>query len=460
MTPAVSLSKRTTLKHNLVLSLACLTAVFQRPYGDCITPSQVVDFANRDTNRIQGNIGMVVARKSPYINVLDGGTFPNGVSDTIRSVVQERAISGHSLAQPAFVSDLATCGTAGPTMQVGSTAFTESLGTLRGRGPRVCVKTTRSAFKGSYSAAEDSMKKEIVRIQNADVRATLVNRAGLKMVVHTGQSFGNMFNGNVNAIDTPFDTGSAGGIPDADLNFKLLKYLRNFMHEDLLVEGWEGTTNEPIFKVIASQEQIEKFRDETGIKDDHRALTTGQYRLGEKFITGYSWEGPYRGFAFGIDSQPLRFSALANGTTDRDPAGNLYAAGQPVWIEPEYAAPVNGGGGTVGARINPLWARATHEVTLLIGAGSFRRRTPEALNGEGGFKWPGQLNPGQLEFVVVRDNDCNLFQDFGQHIYEISRSYRPEHPHHVCAIIHKRCVADFGLVTCDNYAGYSSTSSL
>lgn len=403
---------------------------------------------------------MVVARRSPYVNVLDGGTFPNGVSDTIRSVVQERAVMNQSLVSPAFISDLAQCGKAGNTMEVGSTVFTESLGTIRGRGPRVCIKTTRSAFKGTYAAAEDSMKKQLVQLNNADIRSTLVLRSGLKLVVHTGQSFTNMFNGNVNAIDTPWDTATVGGLPDAGLNLKLLKFARNFMREDLLVEGWEGDGNDPIFKVIASQEQIEKFRDELNVLEDHRSLTEGGFKLGKDFITGYSWEGPYRGFAFGVDSQPLRFNALANGTTDRDPAGNLIPSGQPVFLEPERAEAVNGGGGTVAARINPPWARALYEVTLLMGANSFRRRTPEALSGEAGFNWPSQIKPGSLEFVSIRDNDCNLFGDFGQHLYEISRSYKPEHPHHILAIIHKRCVDDFGLVTCDNYPGFASTASL
>lgn len=432
------------MKQRTILSACILAAslIPARPYGDCITLQAAVDFANKDTNRLQGNIMKVIARRSPYVGLLEGGTFPNGVSDTIRSVTQERAVSNQSLVNPTFIADTAVCGTAGPVMQVGSTVFTESLGTLRGRGPRVCVRTTRSAYIGSYAVAEDSLKKQIVQIMNSDTRAALVFRSGCKMVCQAGVDFGTTFDGDTNAIDTPFPN---VGVPTTDLGFKRLKYARNFMKEDLLVDGWEGgESNEPIFRVIASQEQIEKFRDEAGIRDDHRALAQGSFKAGADFIKGYTWEGPYRGFAFGIDSQPLRFDSLDQ-------------TGQPVFIEPEFAKNVSTG---VGGRINPAWARAKFEVTVLIGQGSFRRRTPENLSGEGTFKWPAQFSMGELRFKVIPDNDCNLFEDFGFHIYEISRSYKPEHPHHVLAIAHKRCAPDFGEVTCTDYPGWSSTASL
>jgi hypothetical protein len=45
--------------------------------GDCIvTPIAATDFANRDTNRLVGNIAKILARKSPYMDIMDGGTVP------------------------------------------------------------------------------------------------------------------------------------------------------------------------------------------------------------------------------------------------------------------------------------------------------------------------------------------------------------------------------------------------
>jgi hypothetical protein len=416
-----------------------------RPYGDCITPDQAVDFANRDTNRILGNVSLVIARRSPYNDVLDGGVLPSGISDVTRSIVQERAVLGHSLVNPEFVDDLTVCGTDGEQAQVGSTEFSETLQTIRGRGPRVCVKTTRAAFQGSYPAAEDAIKKQLVQLTNSDVRAQLVARGGSKLTVVSSAAFETMYQGDVNAINTPFNQNLNGGLPDSAINFSLLKRLVNFMREDLLAEGFESNDQvNPIFKAIVSQDQLDLFRQELNIQDDMRALVTGKYPLGERTITRYSWEGPYRGVAFGIDPQPLRFSDV-----DSD--------GQPIFIEPEISVATSKG---VGARINPPWARARFEVMMLMGANTFRRRVPEQYMGSGGFKFPPQLVQGELEFAVIRDNDCNLFGDFGQHLYQVSRSYRPERPHGVCAIAYKRCNQDFGLVSCPDYQDYSGTDSL
>ena len=36
---------------------------------------------------------------------------------------------------------------------------------------------------------------------------------------------------------------------------------------------------------------------------------------------------------------------------------------------------------------------------------------------------------GELEFTVIRDNDCNTYGDYGYHIYQMIRGIRPERPH-------------------------------
>ena len=73
--------------------------------NDCIDLSAVQNFAAKDVNRIVGQIAKVLARKSPYMNVLKGGTIPN-VSDVVRSIVQERAVMNASLAEPSFTNDV------------------------------------------------------------------------------------------------------------------------------------------------------------------------------------------------------------------------------------------------------------------------------------------------------------------------------------------------------------------
>jgi hypothetical protein len=300
----------------------------------------------------------------------------------------------------------------------------------------------RDQFRGSYLAAEDGMKKSVVQIVNSDVRATLTNRSGCKLVCKSGLDFDSLFNGNAQAVDTPFDTATTG-LPDSPLTFSLLDYLGQFLKEDLLVDGFEGPQTEPLLKFIGSQEINTRLRNEIGIRDDHRYLAAGKYEMGKDTLTRYSWEGPYRGYAFGIDPQPLRFSVIDS------------TLGQPIYIEPEIPVPVSQG---FGSRVNPAWAKARFEIALVVGADSFSRLTPAMYNGEGGWKFPSQVSMGELMFQVIKDNINNVWGDFGRHHYQIQRAYRPERPHAVTAIMFKRAVADFGLSPVSDYTDYSSSS--
>ena len=98
---------------------------------ECISLAAIQNFASKDVNRIIGQIGRVLARKSPYINSIDGGTLPN-VSDVVRSVVEEMAVPAASLAAPTFVNDTTLCGVGATPDVVGSTEYQFQLQTLRG----------------------------------------------------------------------------------------------------------------------------------------------------------------------------------------------------------------------------------------------------------------------------------------------------------------------------------------
>lgn len=408
-----------------------------------LDPADVQEFANMDTNRIQGNIAIALARKTPYTDILAGGTLRSGISETVRSIVQERAVLNQSLVRPSFRPDREMCGEVGEAAEVGSTEYSYFLATNRGMGPLVCVKGMRDAFEGSYNAAEDALKKQIVQLVNSDVRATLVDRSGSKMVIHSGMTFSQMYAGDSQAIDTPFPTTDTG-LPDAPVNFEILDDLSTFLRENLLVEGFEGNQSEPLLKFIGSQEINRRLRNEAEIREDHRYLAAGSYMIGKDQLLKYTWEGPYRGYAFGIDPQPLRFSEL-----DDD--------GQPLYLEPEIARQTSKG---VGARVNPAWARARYEIALVVGADSFARLTPAQYTGEGSFKFPSQVSMGELMFQVIKDNCRNVWGDFGRHFYQIERAYKPMRPHAVCAIAFKRAMSQYNLVPVEDFQDYSSTDSI
>jgi len=392
--------------------------------NDCIPLATVQNFASKDVNRIIGQIARVLARKSPYINSIDGGTLPS-VSDVVRSVVEEMAVPAASLASPTFVNDLSLCGVGATPDQVGSTEYQFQLQTLRGAGPRVCVKQARTAFKGSYLQAQVSLEKTILQIINADIRYQYLIQSGIKYVVDSTAAFTSNLTGDMQQINTLF----AAKVPDAPMNFKTLYRIGTFLREEMLAEPF-ATKDGEFFQVLASADQIENFRNDQDVKEDLLYLSAGSFKLGEESISGYQFMG-YRGFAFGIDQQPLR--ATAN------------VAGVLTLVNPIVSTAVTNG---FAQRRNPAWVAAPYEVMFVIAGEAFKRLVPENYVGEGTFKFAPQLAMGELEWTYFRDNDCNLYGDFGQHIYQIQRAIQPLRPQNVCAIVYKRCPFDGNPTPC------------
>ena len=461
--------------------------------SDCIPLAQVQNFASKDVNRIVGQIARVLARKSPFINSVDGGTLPNS-SDVVRSVVEEMAVPNASLAAPTFLndSDIAfggfnsqspgnpnwgtnpsgnavtpyavgngriTQSTAvagvGPNSSgtpfgnftgsiasnsdvVGTTEYVYQLQTLRGAGPRVNVKTARAAFKGSYLQAQVALEKTILQLINADIRYQFLIQSGVKYVCSSTQAFSSNLTGDMQQINTAF----ASVIPDSPMNFKTLYRIGTFLREEMLAEPFASKDGE-FFQVLASADQIENFRNDADVKEDLLYLTAGSFKIGDDSITGYQFMG-YRGFAFGIDQQPIR--AITAATAGNPVVGPALPGISTLYIaQPIKATAVTNG---YGQRRNPDWVNAAYEIMFVIAGESFKRLVPEQYVGEGTFRFAPQLAMGELEWTYFRDNDCNLYGDFGQHIYQISRAFQPIRPQNVVAVLYKRCPFDGQALAC------------
>lgn len=391
----------------------------------CFGPIAARALATKDTNRVLGQIAKALAYNSPWVNILEGGVFPSGVSDTVRSVVQEQALPADSLIRPTFSTTATLCGPVDSQDDVATTEYTYSLGTKRGIGPKVCVKAGFSAFKGSYSMAEDSLKKLMVQYANTDVRATLHDRSGTKFVagLSTEYGFSSLFSGGESQIDVDY-----ANIPEASigqLSFNALHAVARYKKDTILDEMFSDGTNGAHYKFIGSVDIIEAFRQEAGVSATLVALTTGSFKSGANALTAYSWEtfGNYRGVQFGVDQRPLR-------------ASGLDINGQPVFVEPFVGVATTNG---TAARVNPAWVAAPFEVGFLIGAGSFKRLVPERYTGEGSFKFAPQLTMGELQWHYELDNCENMYGDFGWHKYEITRAYQPVRPAAVTPILYRRC---------------------
>jgi hypothetical protein len=401
--------------------------------GDCITPAQISELAQKDTQRLVGSIAKALAANAPFMNVIGGGIFPSGVSDEIKSTVQMQAAPGDSLALPSFSCDIDVCGTQGLQDLTDAVNFTTKLETKRGFGPRICVKKGYAAYKGSYVAAEDSLKKLIVQYVNSDVRAQLYLRSASKFVAANGYDFDSIWTGGT---ETDLGVKFANVLPTGPMTFKALHYIARHMKEVLFADWFANDKGMPHFRFIGSSDQVEYFRSETDVNSAAQAMTQGSFKFGADTLTAYSFEtaGAYKGIAFGVDQRPLRATGFkADGTL------NLV---DPVLTVTNVAK------NTAYAKVNPSWLNAQYEVGFLFAEGSFERWVPEKYVGEGSFRFAPQLHMGELDWHYHIDNDCNAFGDYGWHKYQITRAYKPLRPQHIVPILSKRCTADLGLVDC------------
>lgn len=384
--------------------------------NDCLSPAVASDIANKDTLRIVGQVAMTVAQRSAYADTIDGGSLEN-VSDVVRSITGEAAVPAASLTRPVFVPAANACGTGGGVDQTGTTEYQFQLMNLRGRGPKVCVKTTRTGFISSYSHALNSLKQMLVRLTNADIRANYYDNSGCKAIFDSTGTFAQDFAGDINALSTAFPSRT----PDTNIQFRGLESVMTYMRETLGVQPVDmGGMQEGVFKLIASQFAIQSLRDELHIGQDTRALVQGSYNIGKEVVQGYGYSGPYHGIVFGVDPEPLR--------------GQTITAGVLTLIEPGVAVATTTG---FGYRPNSSWVTAQYEVAFLFGRSPFARLVP-TYQRVPGWDFPAQIANGGLDFKILSDADCNFWEDFGQHRYEIERAYQPVHPHAVCAIIFKR----------------------
>jgi hypothetical protein len=401
--------------------------------GDCITPAQISELAQKDSQRLVGSIAKALAANAPFMNVIGGGVFPSGVSDEIKSTVQMQAAPGDSLALPTFSCDIDVCGTQGLQDLTDAVNFTTKLETKRGFGPRICVKKGYAAYKGSYVAAEDSLKKLIVQYVNSDIRAQLYLRSASKFSAAAGYDFDSLWTGG---SETDLGVKFANVLPTGPMTFKALHFIARHMKEVLFAEWFANDKGMPHFRFIGSSDQVEYFRSEVDVQNTMQALTQGGFKLGENTLSAYSFETSpaYKGIAFGVDQRPLRATGFkADGTL------NL--------VDPVLTV-TNATNNTAYAKVNPSWLNAQYEVGFLIAEGSFERWVPERYVGEGSFRFAPQLHMGELDWHYQLDNDCNAFGDFGWHKYQITRAYKPLRPQHIVPILSKRCTADLGLVDC------------
>ncbi len=399
-------------------------------YAGCpLTPADYASGIASQVSTLRNESIRYIALQDPYANVIDGGTTPNNMGEQIKTLVTARTVTNQSLVNPSFSNTIAACALTGPAAEFGQTVFTTQLQTLRGEGPQICLNQARYSVLDSYRIAEQNMKDAIKTINSADIRSNLLENSGVKAVAYAGATqLSQLLTGGYNQVGVNFK----GGVPTSAVSYKLLVALSNYMRDNLSPEFF-GDGAGQYFVFVGSSEQIEVLRNEAGVKADLLALVTGNVKPAQDELVKYSFiDFPYRGLKLAIDQQPLRFN-----TVD--------ANGFPVLIEPLIRTVTDYG---VENLSNPAWQSALYEVSFLISKGTFRRLVPERFVGEGTFKFDPQFVMGELEWFYQKDRVCNVWGDFGFHIYQIVRAFQARRPHGVIPILTKRCAQDLGLSSC------------
>lgn len=402
--------------------------------AECVPFATANDFLSKDVNRISGRIARSLAINSPWINVIETGTFHSGVSDTQRSIVQEAIAPALSQCNPQWASFI--CGIPPQTVCYGSTEYQYSPEQYFEKSCPLCLQLSFSAFRNAICMLEMSYVDHIQTLWNSWIRAKLFNLSATKVVADsTATSFSQIVS---NGFRTNF---APGRTPNSPLTFKFLKFIANYLTHSLLAgqEFHFGTGMQSCFRFISDQQTIDNFRSDDAIRQDLRFIASGCCPERENLLE-YSWEGPYQGICFGVDQSIIRVSGIrADGTV--------------CCVEPFLSQAATKGTKRV---VNPAWLAAPYQISFLIAKNSFVREIPEEFLGECKTKFDRQNWSGQLTWHNVKDNDCNIRGDTGFHYWNLAAAMRPVRPEFVIPILHVRCVDDLGLQSCTPQGYYTA----
>lgn len=401
---------------------------------DCITIGEANDFLSSDENRISGRIARSLAINSPWLNVIETGTFRAGVSCVQRSVVQEAIAPALSQCNPQWASF--QCDLPPQTVCYGSTEYQYSPEQYFEKSCPLCLQTSFCAFRNSIRMVEMSYTDHIVTLWNSWIRAKLFTLSATKVVADsTATSFSEIV---ATGLGTNFP---AGRTPNSPLTFKFLKFIANYLTHNLLAGSefkW-GNGAGGVFRFISDQQTIDNFRNEDALRLDLRAIAAGCCDEGKRNLGSYSWLGPWQGIEFGVDQSIIRVSGIR-------------ADGSVCCVEPFLAADATKGTKRI---INPAWLSAPYQISFLMAKGSFVREIPEEFLGEGLTKFERQNWGGKITWHNVLDNCNNITGNKGFHYWQLAAAFRPERPEFVIPILHVRCLDDMGLQNCTPQGYYT-----
>lgn len=409
-------------------------------YVDLPTATQI--FA-ADPTRIIAPIGAALAANVPYLSVLAQKTFEAQVSPIHVSVVQGRTVPGTSMTFPTFntMGSVTAIGPNAGNSKSGTSAYQYQAKIYQDFSDVIALNVAYNAFKESLTSQLQAVQQYSTELINADTRAEIFTRSGVKAVVQSSAAFYATISGGQQQIDTPLPNTYS----DTRLSFQLLHHYARYLTQDLL--AWKfGEGENAHVRFIGSADILEALRQDLGGAAGPGGYV--QYPIGPlaansiagdkeamKGMTGYLFKPMFRGIDFGEDQRPLRYNWT----------GSTYVAVEPY-------VQVAGTTGNIEV-VNPGWLVASHEVGFLFARNSFERQVPAKWVGEGRVKWAQQMFGGEVIFGAYPDMVQNFFRNYGVLAFQIGRAFRPIYPWFVLPIVYKRCNVDDAPASCSGVSG-------
>ena len=391
---------------------------------------QASDAAAQQIPQLRYETVQLNAQNDPYAGSMEGGTDENSMGDLVKTLVMDRIDLGQNHEIPLFENSTTVCGKKGAEAKFGSSEFSSQMQAARGSSSRICLKGARTTVISGYDLAYEKLKNSIATFMQEDNRASLSTHSGLKYVAKIGGSIASGLTGTENVPDAQY----VGGVPTAPMTFEALLGLQREMSENYEGINYFDSGANQNFRVIVDSSQAEIFRNESGVKSEFLAATSGSYADAKNALWQYEFNPLFRGLKIGIDRAPRRFNAVD-------------ANGDPVFIPRLISAPSDHGNGK--AIINPAWRTALYSEGMIISKGAFKRYVPTKwTDGPADMKFNPKNSMGQLFWLSGAELSCNEYGDYGQYYYEIERRIAPVVPHGVISFLYKRCAGNIGLAAC------------
>lgn len=391
----------------------------------------VTDILVRESGRIGPEIYNRVFNRSPWVKLIQRGTFPDGMGHTISALTYER--SAPVAAEPTWTAltvndgDIAEGGLClPPATQVGiaSTNRTYNLARRVLQGPDFCVENIRFSFQ-----LRDQLEAVVsVLTEYAMIEWEIRDRHEYLRLVKWKVSVDAFLTESTSTTAPYFSTCPTSILTQGVLNRWRVRLLR----DGAVLSALGMANGTPILTLICSAETSEDliFRN-ADIRDDLR------WGKPNELLAPFGVDRSYRGFYHLIDNYPMRGSCAAGVFTE------IAAFTATVGAYPGAAA--SKGSKT---EVATAWQTAPYEISFIFDPTVLEQLIPKPISSpHPKFRFDPVNYMGDWQVKNIVDRVCNPDGTILYHRGILGAASKPVHPERGVAFLHLRCDPALNLVT-------------